>query len=241
MEKRKIVIVEDEDCEASTLRDYIDRFQKVSNVKFVVKRFSNATTFLRNYPHDTDIVFMDINLPGMSGMDAIKKLREHDPNVVVIFVTNLAHYAVEGYSVDALDFIMKPVSYFNFTMKFKRALARAQKRQSFSFWIDCKGGGKQNISTSDLKYIEIRSHLLTYHTTRGNFDSWGSLASMEELLKDAPFVLCNRCYLVNLKYVEGVDEYDLNLDGEILTISRAKRSAFINALNCYLAGGEKCD
>lgn len=239
MEKKKIVIVEDDDKEAALLKEYIRRYAKESGFNFSIKRFSDGRSFLHAYPSDTDVVFMDIDLPKLNGMDTVKKLREADSEVVVVFVTNLAQYAVEGYSVDALDFIVKPVSYFNFKMKFKRALTRAEKRKNLAFWIDLKGGGKKYINTNELKYVEIRSHLLSYHTTEGVYDSWGTLNATTELLKEAPFELCNRCYLVNLKFVDGISDFDLHLGGEVLAISRMKRSGFLAALNRYLAGENK--
>lgn len=237
MNQKTIVIVEDEEKEVSQLKEYIHRYAQKNGLTVVLKCFSDGKSFLENYPSDADIVFMDIDLPNLNGMECVKKLREFNADVVVVFVTNLAQYAVEGYSVDALDFILKPVNYFNFEMKFKRALTRAQKRKNLSFWIDLKGGGKKCIQTNALKYVEIRSHLLCFHTVDGEYEAWGTLNAIVELLKDFPFELCNRCYLVNLKFVDGIINCDLRIGDEVLAISRTKRSSFLLALNRYLSGG----
>ena len=239
--KKKIIIVEDDNIALSILREHLDRYSRETELDFDITHFSDGIQLLEKYPTDVDIIFMDIDLPELNGMEVVRKLRQKDSDVVVIFVTNLAQYAVEGYSVDALDFIVKPVTYYNFQMKFKRALTRSVKRKNVTFWIDLKGGGKQEINTNELKYIEITQHLLAFHTTHGIFESWGALNSMKERLKNAPFELCNRCYLVNLKFVKGISQYDLSLGDEVLQISHTRRATFMLALNRYLSGETNYD
>lgn len=239
--KKKIIIVEDDNIALSILREHLDRYSRETELDFDITHFSDGIQLLEQYPTDVDIIFMDIDLPELNGMEVVRKLRQKDSDVVVIFVTNLAQYAVEGYSVDALDFIVKPVTYYNFQMKFKRALTRSVKRKNVTFWIDLKGGGKQEINTNELKYIEITQHLLAFHTTHGIFESWGALNSMKERLKNAPFELCNRCYLVNLKFVKGISQYDLSLGDEVLQISHTRRATFMLALNRYLSGEKNYD
>lgn len=123
-----VAIVEDEIRSADVLCGFLERYGSEKGREFAVSRFTDAIAFLENYVPRYDIVFMDIQLPDMDGMTASRRLRALDRDVILIFVTNMANYAVSGYEVDALDFIVKPVSYFPFTVKLERALGRLDGR-----------------------------------------------------------------------------------------------------------------
>ena len=143
---------------------------------------------------------------------------------------------MEGYSVDALDFIVKPVTYYNFSVKLKRAMVRLESRRDKTIKIVLKGGGEKYISISAIKYVEIMNHTLLYHTTEGDFMSLGGLTQLYEQLKSYSFALCNRCYLVNFRYVEGLDQFDVIVDGVRLQISHLKRKEVLQKMNFYLSG-----
>ena len=116
-----IAIIEDERDAAQLIRSYLDEYSKSSGEQFTVYEFSNAVRFLENYTAKYDIVFMDIELPDMNGMEASRRLRMMDKDVILIFVTNMAQCAVSGYEVEAFSFIVKPATYNNFVMKLERA------------------------------------------------------------------------------------------------------------------------
>lgn len=231
---KKVAIIEDDPCAAEKLCSFLTRYGEENGENFVICRFDNAESFLENYAADYNIVFMDIELPDMDGMKASYRLRELDPDVVLIFVTNMAQYAVGGYSVDAFDFIVKPVVYANFALKIGRALSRMEGKKDLVFWINGKTGARR-IAASKLKYIEVSSHVLVYHTTDGEIRSSGTLKAVEEQA-GSMFARCNSCYLVNLGYVTGVDGYRVFVGGDVLQISHPKKAEFIRALNCYLNG-----
>lgn len=119
-----VAVVEDRDCEAKLLLDCLNKFQSEYKEELNIKRFFDADGFLDNYRVGTyDIVFMDIETPGeKNGMDAAGLLRAIDKQIVIIFVTNMAKYASKGYSVDALDYILKPVNYSEIAFKFQKAI-----------------------------------------------------------------------------------------------------------------------
>ncbi len=232
----KIIIVEDDPKAEELLRSYLDRFAEETGRLFSVTAFNDGRRFLEEYDSSGDMIFMDIDLKDENGMEIMKRLRKRDKNVIVIFVTNLAQYAVEGYSVDALDFIVKPVTYYNFSLKLKRAMVRLGSRQDKTIKIMLKGGGEKFLSVSAIKYVEIMNHTLCYHTTKGDFMTLGSMTRVSEELKGYTFALCSRCYLVNFRYVEGVDQFDVIVDGERLQISHLKRKEFLQKMNFYLSG-----
>lgn len=237
MESVRIAIVEDDKAASDTLFGYVNEYGAENSEKFETARFYGATAFLDAFKSNFDIVFMDIELPDGNGMDVVKRLREHDRDVIIIFVTNMAQYAVKGYEVRAFDFIVKPVNKYGFAVKFKEALECFRRKADTAVWISNKDG-KTRLNASRIKYIEVYKHVLIYHTLDGDLQSSGSLCALEEQLKPAFFASCNRCYLVNLRYVTAVRQLSVVVDGEELQISHLKRSSFMRELNAYLSGSD---
>lgn len=228
-----VSIVEDDESSAKQLEEYLDRYSASSGQKFCVTVYSDAETFLVNYRTDCDIVFMDIELPDLNGMEAARKLRERDAIVSLIFVTNMSQFAVKGYSVGAFDFIVKPVSYFGFATMLDRVLPLLKSKGDVELTVRTAKGIKR-ICVSRISYIEVRSHKLIYHTDGEDVEGWGSLNDMEEKLEAAHFARGNSFYLVNLKYVTAIDGNDVTVGGESLPISRTKKKEFMRRLNEYL-------
>lgn len=240
---RNIAVVEDEDKAAEQLEGHLQRYTREharggGNISFNVVRFRDAETFLSSYAEDVfDIVFMDIELPDMNGMEASARLRERDDEVIIIFVTNMAHYAIKGYEVRAFDFIVKPVTYTDLALKVKSALALADRKRGKTVWISNKEG-RAALRTTDIRYVEVVQHMLIWHTTHGDVKASGSLGDAEKLLAGEHFEYCNRCYYVNLRFVTAMRQYDVWLGDEHLQISRSKRNRFARALGDFLAGGD---
>ena len=239
MEKRfSVAIVEDDDSAAKRLEVALKKFGAESGVSFGVKRFYDGESFISSYDKGFDIIYMDIELPGMNGMTTVKKLRELDENVTLIFVTNLAQYAIDGYQYGAFDFIVKPVTYFAFKVKIERALRRIKTRTSVELWINVTGQGRRQLSSGKIKYIDVNKHDVTYHTTEGDFTTRnGTLKGLQDELIGLPFASPMQCYLVNLRYVTGVEKKDVVVGKYRLGISSAKRKAFLTALSDYLGKG----
>lgn len=169
-------------------------------------------------------------------MDAAALLRRVDQSVSLIFVTNMAQFAVKGYEVDAFDFVVKPVSYANFVLKIHRLLSKLAARREEEVLVT-QSDHMIRLSASQIKYIEISGHRMVYHTTGGEVSAYGNLKEVEAALDPAMFARCNSCYLVNLNYVQAIQGYTVLVGGESLQISRPRRRAFAQALNDYLGGG----
>lgn len=233
---RRVAVVEDSPEEAETLRRHFARYTEERGAPFHVTYFTSGEDFLSKYRPIYDLVLMDIGLPKMTGMEAAARLRELDKSVTLIFVTNMAQFAVKGYEVDAFDFVVKPVSYSNFALKLQRALNKLNSRRDTEVVISLSDQILR-LSASRIKYIEISGHNMVYHTTDGPIRAYGNLKDAEAALSSPMFIRCNSCYLVNLNYVQAVRGYTAVVDGDELQISRPRRKAFIQALNDYLGGG----
>ena len=181
-----------------------------------------------------DLYVLDILMPGLSGIDA-GRLRLQDSDVVLMFVTNMAQYAINGYAVGALDFVLKPVNYYTFSVRFARAITRAEHRENGQILLtlpDCV----RRIDTRQIYYVEVQNRMLHYHTELGEFVLRGTMQSAEKELSRYHFVRCNHWYLVNLSHVAEVRREMVVVAGAELEISRRNRTAFLTALTDYVGG-----
>lgn len=232
---KSVAIVEDDNTAAENLGGFIKKFAENYKEDIVITRFADGIAFLTNYSPKYDIIFMDIEMPDLNGMDTAAKLREIDNIVTLIFVTNMAQYAVKGYEVGAFDYIVKPVTYANFIVKFRRALENVKLRGEYKVQV-VTGDGVICVNASELKYIEVMNHKLIYHTVEKDIVSYGQLKKIEAPLLNMGFARCNSCYLVNLRFVSAINGFTAVVGGDELTISHARKKDFMIALADYLGG-----
>lgn len=235
-----VAIVDDDEKVVDMLRSYLERFSKENDIEFQAESFGCAVDFLSAFTDRYDIVFLDIELPDMNGIDAARKMREIDGTVALIFVTNMRQYAINGYEVNADDFIVKPVPYFDFSLKLSRVLKKIGVREVPKIAIKNEGMTRY-IAINTIRYVEVFRHRLVYHTCDGSIEARGSLNKIEPLLTANNFERCNSCYLVNLKYVMGIEGYTLfvgygqnSKKMDELSVSHPRKKDFIAALNKYL-------
>ena len=123
-----IAIVEDEAAFAAQLQEYLEKYQEEHDVRFKISVFGDGEEILKDYQPLYDIILLDIEMPKVNGMQAAEQIREQDADVTLMFITNMAGYAIKGYEVGALDFVMKPVNYYTFSMKLTRVLKRTRQK-----------------------------------------------------------------------------------------------------------------
>lgn len=231
----RTAIVEDNEVQASTIAEHFKRYADEMGRIVEVSVFPSGEAFLQCGDR-FDLVFLDIELPEKDGLTVAEELRAVDGDVLIIFVTNLAQYAVKGYGVRAFDFIVKPLDYYSFALKMRRAFECLDNLCRRKIWIATRQG-KQMIDADKLKYVEVMQHTLAFHMTDGTVNGTGTLKSVQTALMGLPFYLCNRCYLVNLHYVTQINGNTVTVGGEVLQISIPKKKDFLTALNKFLAAG----
>ena len=228
----QIASVDDELSAANAVLEMAQRFSAETGELFDMKAYTSGHEFLKNRQFP-EIVFLDIEMPILDGMETARAIRCRDSGCVIIFVTNMAQYAIEGYSVNALDYVLKPLRYESFRFKMKRALEEAKKLAQDEITLNIQYG-KRKLLTSDIRYIEVIKHKLILHTHQETLEIWDSMKNMNERLKDHGFALCSASYLVNLKYVRSVVNNEVSLGEITLPISRQKKNGFLDALAAYM-------
>ncbi len=235
-----IAIVEDDLVEQQRLLQHLRRYQEEHQLVFRFSLYTSALDFLEEKTA-FDIVFMDIMLPNMTGMEAAARLRAFNSSTVLIFVTMSEQYALKSYEVDALDYIIKPVTYQRLTMKLQKAIKVDEAASGGSIIInDARGVVK--CATGDLLYVEVHGHKLDYHTKDGVYTAYGSLNDLERVLGVYRFMRCNSCYLVNPQHIKRIDRKEMAVvmsGDEALKISQTRRKQFISDLTNWLGQG-KC-
>lgn len=232
-----VAIVEDRADERTNIRACLAYMENTADVRFDIHEFSNGLEFLGSIdgPVPYDLVFMDIDMPGMSGMETAQALRKVDSAVLLIFVTNMAQYAISGYEVDALDFILKPINKYSFAIKMKRALTRIpQKNEDY---ISVRTDGEtRSVRISSIRWIDVSGHYVVYHTTDGDVTEYTTLKEASARINRSAFALINRSCLVNMRYIDAVSKECVILGNIKLDISRPQKKAFLTAMSDYMGG-----
>ncbi|RRR33297.1 DNA-binding response regulator [Schaalia georgiae] len=233
----RIAVVEDEAASRALLSDYIRRYGDEHGFRFDVTHFEDGAALIGDYKPVYDIILMDIQMEHVDGMSAARAIREVDQEAILVFVTSAPQFAINGYQVGALSYLLKPLPWFAFSQELDRCLEALAKRQGASVLLQ-SGAATHRVPVADIVYVESIKHRLTVHTTGGAAISMVStLKAMEARLEGMDFFRSNSCYLVSLRHVRGVaDQECLMTNGDRLRVSRPRKKAFMSALAAYAGG-----
>lgn len=234
----RIAVAEDDLDWARQLEGYVARYAGENNLSLEFTHYADGEDLLEQYQGQFDIILLDIQMRFMDGMSTAELIRRTDPEVVIIFITNMAQYAIRGYEVDALDYMLKPVGYATFAQRIGRAISRIRRRERRFISIPIKGGAMK-LAVEDITYVESHGHRLIYHTAAQSYVSSGTIKEAEETLEGAPFFRSNKGYLLNLDHVDGVLDNCALVAGERLLISRSRKAPFLEALAAHMGGGPR--
>ena len=224
----RVAIIDDEKESFDLLKSYLIRYQKEHGGAFEIETFSSGEELLKDYRAIYDILIFDIQMPGISGIDAAKKVREHDKKAIILFITSMAQYALQGYEVEAVDYIIKPLSYYDFAMKIAKVIRKVVQQEEVCVAVDTQEGIRK-VLVSGICYMEVLGHYIYYHTKEGLIVARGSMKEAEEQFTLYNFVRVHKSYIVNLRHVTKVDANDVEVNGERIPLGRVYRHMFLQA------------
>ncbi len=232
----KIAICDDNPAELQRIRTIVQEFvrQKQSACPMSVHTFaSGSDLFLFTKKHGAfDLIILDIIMPDLNGLELAAKLRAHNDDCMIIFLTSSPEFAVDSYKVKAYYYLLKHSANTELPKLLNRALDDISEESTASVVIKEKGKWTR-VSLSSVQYVESVNHTVHFHLRNGTISSFASLSEfLETLLSDKRFVKCHKSYIVNMQYVASITGKDFVLkDGMSVPISR---NAYSQIKDTYL-------
>ncbi len=229
----RLAIVEDEQLSRDKLIKYLNKYTKEQGVDFEISTFSDGDEITFDYEAKYDIIFLDIEMKRQDGMSTARKIRELDQDVIIIFITNMSNYAIHGYAVDAMSFLLKPVPYFAFSQELDKSIKRVKSNKD-GFILVPSDRGLIKVNTKDIVYIESIKHQLFIHTDEDEYVIRDTMKQMESDLAQYNFFRCHSGYLVNLLWVKKIVKDEVIVGDHTLKISRPRKKEFVEAFMTYI-------
>ena len=157
----RVAVVDDEKVCTDTLTEYLKRYEKQTGEKIAVSAFNQSIDFVSDYRPEYDVIFLDIEMPLLNGLQSAKKIRAMDDVVCIVFVTNMAQYAIKGYEVQAFDFVVKPIKYDAFRLKMKKIVDLVKEKETE------ESDGTLPAKTCTISKIKLKVRDLKYLTNGG--------------------------------------------------------------------------
>ncbi len=233
----KVMICDDEPEMCAQIRQSLARFTQECGAQFSIRECHSGEALLCRLEADTDLVFLDIRMEGLSGMEAARRLRKENRDVCLIFITTMTQYALEGYQVHAYGFLKKPLLYAQFRLLMLDALRSlaGKKEETITLKI---GSEVHTVSLPRLLYLEVRNHEVRVVCTDGVLSCYEAMSNMEQLLRGHGFFRCHKSFCVNLRHITRITSAGVQMrNGDELPVSKHRRREFLEAFSAYAGGG----
>lgn len=221
----QIAVCDDEVIECCNMARKIKDILEERKIPCIIRQFRSGGELLQAL-ESFDIVFLDIIMEGLDGMETARLFREKASDKILVFVSSSKEYVFEAYDVEAFQYLLKPVEDRKLKSVLEKALLKTESR-SGEFIIVSKERQKQKVFLDDIYYFEIKGRIVDVHGPDGVFAYYGQIGELENRLGEKGFFRCHKSYLVNLKYVDGYNRQEAILEnGERIVIAKRRYDRF---------------
>lgn len=230
----RICICDDELFACKNITEYVKMFFSESNLPqiFICK---SGEELLEKYSSGKkfDIIFLDIEMNGINGIEVAERIRKRSQNEIIIFVSSHKNYVFSAFKCEAFHFLVKPINKSEFNDVFGRAIHKYKLLNEY-YPISWKQS-ISNIRIDDIIFIEGYSRRLKFHTTHGKYESVGKLSEAQEKLKSHGFISIHQGYLINMRYIRSFRGTSVELEtGEKLTASARRQGEALRMYDMYI-------
>ena len=219
----KIAICEDDTTQQNILTAALDSYRTPAGEHVQYDVYHNGLDLLASInTHPYDVLLLDILMPGFTGMDTAREIRESNEKIPIIFLTTSQEFAVESYRVHAFDYLMKPMDQNALFETLDRAFAMTESTLEKSILVQT-AKAVYVLSLSQIEFVEINNRTLSFHLIDGTVKSIsGRLSDYEEaLLKHPEFLKIHRSYIINMDLMKALNQKSfITLTGNEIPISR---------------------
>ena len=220
----RIAICEDNIDQLHINQTYIEYWASLKGVKVEISSYQNAESFLFHWNgiKHYDIIFLDILMKKMSGIECAKYIRQKDEDVAIIFITGGDSYVFEGYKVQALDYLMKPISKKNVVETLNRWYEKYSRKEALYYLVK-RGKELIKVNSDDIYYFISFDHYIDIHTVDDVLTFKEKISQVESELPNPQFCRCHRSYIVNLKCIDVINKNEIVLDNGVrIPVSKSR-------------------
>lgn len=228
-----IAVCEDNDADRNYLEVALKRYFGERDMPYRILMYASGNELLQKMPGSVELAFLDIEMPGLSGIETARALRRKSANLCIFFVTAYCNYAIEGYSVHAFAYIRKPIKYGQLKQQLDDAVTSlSRKRPSYiSFQKD---GNTILVDCRDVSSVEITLHTLIVSTPNKKQSFSTSLKAIWPQLQDKGFIQCHRSFVVNPSYIVRIAASEILMEnGDRIPVSKYRRQEFMEKYAQY--------
>lgn len=229
-----IAVCDDIPIECADIAKQIETILKQSNTDFIIKKFFGGLELIQSR-ESFDIIFLDIKMPDINGMELAKQIRKQGRQSLIIFITSASEYVFDAFDVEAFQYLLKPIQ----TDKLKNVLEKATKKMQIDANIDflmiSANRQIQKVFLKDILYIESIGRIIKIHCNNGTLETYEQIGILEDKLSDKFFFRCHKCFLVNLNFVDAFNKTEVRLEnGEKIMLAKRRYEDFQKAILSYM-------